>query len=68
MAHIDFTRHMNPSMVRLFKLLVKIVFAAHLLGCMWFMVDECLVVDDDDSWKTCGGSSLQSKVSKADLC
>lgn len=63
MANVDLTRHMNPAVVRLFKLLAKIVFAAHLLGCMWFMVDECDVDSGDDAWKTCGGSSLQSKVS-----
>lgn len=62
MANVDMTRHINPAVVRLFKLLGKIVFAAHLLGCMWFMVDECDVDDGSDMWRTCGGSSLQSKV------
>eukprot|EP00752_Nemacystus_decipiens_P018412 g16511.t1 len=60
MANIDFTRHFNPSIVRLIKLLGKIVFAGHLLGCMWFMVDEC-DVNEENMWKQCGGDSLGSK-------
>ncbi|CAN0038695.1 unnamed protein product, partial [Sphacelaria rigidula] len=61
MAHVDFTRHINPSIVRLVKLLLKIMFAAHLLGCMWFMVNECQASDDgEDPWMTCGGVTLQS--------
>lgn len=62
MAHVDFARHLNPSVVRLIKLLGKIVFAAHLLGCMWFMVDECDVEDGGETWQTCGGAGLESKV------
>ena len=61
-ANVDFTRHFNPSIVRLIKLLAKIVFGAHLLGCMWFIVDECDVDGGDDLWQTCGGASLRSKV------
>eukprot|EP00903_Cladosiphon_okamuranus_P016337 g15066.t1 len=60
MANVDFTRHLNPSIVRLIKLLGKIVFAGHLLGCMWFMVDEC-DVDGENDWRFCGGDSLGSK-------
>ena len=63
-ANIDFTRHFNPSIVRLIKLLAKIVFAAHLLGCLWFLVDECDVDGGEDLWQTCGGASLRSKVSR----
>ena len=62
MANIDFARRFNPSIVRLIKLLGKIVFAGHLLGCMWFMVDECNVDGEDNVWKFCGGDSLGSKV------
>lgn len=62
MANVDFTRRLNPSIVRLIKLLGKIVFAGHLLGCMWFMVDECDVDGEDNNWDTCGGDSLGSKV------
>ncbi|CAN0174362.1 unnamed protein product, partial [Hapterophycus canaliculatus] len=50
MAKVDFSRRLNPSVVRLIKLLGKIVFAGHLLGCMWFMVDECDVESDDNIW------------------
>lgn len=64
MASIDFARRFNPSIVRLVKLLGKIVFAGHLLGCMWFMVDEC-DVDGENLWKFCGGDSLGSKVRAA---
>lgn len=66
MANVDFTRHLNPSIVRLIKLLGKIVFAGHLLGCMWFMVDEC-DVDGENLWQHCGGKSLGSKVLLARL-
>lgn len=62
MAKVDFSRRLNPSIVRLIVLLGKIVFAGHLLGCMWFMVDECDVNSDEDLWQTCGGDSLGSKV------
>ncbi|CAM9734706.1 unnamed protein product [Ectocarpus fasciculatus] len=61
MAKVDFSRRLNPSIVRLIKLLGKIVFAGHLLGCTWFMVDECDVDGGDDMWKFCGGDSLASK-------
>lgn len=62
MAQVDFANHINPSVVRLIKLLGKIVFAAHLLGCMWFLVDECEADGGDDLWQTCGGAGLGSKV------
>ncbi|CAN0559646.1 unnamed protein product, partial [Ectocarpus sp. 12 AP-2014] len=62
MAKVDFSRRLNPSIVRLIKLLGKIVFAGHLLGCTWFMVDECDVDGGDDMWPKCGGESLGSKV------
>ncbi|CAM9831641.1 unnamed protein product, partial [Ectocarpus sp. 13 AM-2016] len=62
MAKVDFSRRLNPSIVRLIKLLGKIVFAGHLLGCTWFMVDECDVDGGDDMWRKCGGESLGSKV------
>lgn len=65
MANVDVTRRLNPSIVRLIKLLGKIVFAGHLLGCMWFMVDECDVDGQQDLWRTCGGDSLGSKVQRA---
>lgn len=62
MANVDLTRRFNPSVVRLIKLLGKIVFAGHILGCMWFMVNECDVDGEGNVWKTCGGDSLGSKV------
>lgn len=64
MAQVDISRHINPSVVRLIKLLFKIMFAAHLLGCMWFLVDECDVDGVDQNWQHCGGHSLGSKVRK----
>lgn len=66
MAKVDFSRRLNPSIVRLIKLLGKIVFAGHLLGCTWFMVDECDVDGGDDMWPKCGGESLGSKVRERD--
>lgn len=63
MENIDIAGFMNPAVVRLIKLLGKIVFAAHFLGCMWFMVNDCDVdSEDDDLWQSCGGDGLGSKV------
>lgn len=64
MANVHISRHLNPSIVRLIKLLGKIVFAGHLLGCLWFMVDEC-DVNGENLWRQCGGDSLGSKVRPA---
>jgi hypothetical protein len=46
---------------RLIKLLGKILFASHLLSCMWFVVNQCKIDDNYDDWVDCGGSSLASK-------
>ena len=62
MENVDFTRHVNPAIVRLITLLIKIVFASHFLGCLWFTVNDCDVDDGDDLWQTCGGGGLGSKV------
>ena len=55
-------------MVRLFKLLYKILFVAHLLACFWFFTNTChhvgdpsILPDSDDVWTRCGSNSLLSQ-------
>ncbi|CAM9240513.1 unnamed protein product [Choristocarpus tenellus] len=60
MARMDMTVYIKPSVVRLIKLLGKIVYVAHLIGCMWSLVDECDNTQVEE-WTQCGGEGLGSK-------
>uniref|UniRef100_A0A7S1TYD3 Cyclic nucleotide-binding domain-containing protein n=1 Tax=Phaeomonas parva TaxID=124430 RepID=A0A7S1TYD3_9STRA len=58
----------NPSLVKLFQLLARIVFVAHLIACAWFFVNECKSAGDhtveeldDQDWVSCGGLTPESQ-------
>ncbi|CAN0333160.1 unnamed protein product, partial [Discosporangium mesarthrocarpum] len=61
MAKVDLSAYIKHSVVRLIQLLGYIIFVAHLIGCTWFLVDECDPDNDDDPWVQCGGEGLGSK-------
>ena len=41
MSTLTISDHVNPAMLQLVKLLCKIVFAAHLIACFWFYMNDC---------------------------
>jgi CRP-like cAMP-binding protein len=61
MENIDLTQYINPATVRLFKMLGKILFVAHLISCGWFLINNCAITGTTDGWLMCGGGSLLSK-------
>lgn len=57
----EISQYLNPASVRLIKLMCKILFVAHLISCVWFLVNDCSIDGGDDDWLHCGGASQGSK-------
>lgn len=53
MANMNINEYINPALLQLVSLMVKILMVAHFIACGWFMVNEC-----SDLMAQCGPGSI----------